>query len=44
MGFIILCIIYYLICKGVCAFFEIESFNKQALVYAIVGAIWRMIL
>jgi hypothetical protein len=44
MLFIILCVVYFLICKGVCKFFGIESFNKQALVFAIIGSIWRMIL
>ena len=44
MLFIILCIIYILVCQGICKAFAIESFNKRALVYAVVGAIWRMIL
>lgn len=43
MEFIIGCVIYILVCKGICNMFDITSFNKQALVYAIVGAVFRMI-
>lgn len=44
MEFIILCVVYILVCKGICKMFGIESFNKQALVFAIVGSIWKMII
>ena len=42
MAFIIGCIVYILICKGICNMLEITSFNKQALVYALVGAAFRL--
>lgn len=44
MGFIILCVIYIVVCEFICSMFNVESFNKKALVYAIVGAIWTNIL
>lgn len=44
MELIILCVVYILICKGICKIFDIESFNKQALVFAIVASIWKMIV
>ena len=39
MGFIISCIVYVVLCEGICNMLEIEGFNKKALVYAIVGCV-----
>ncbi len=44
MELLIFCAIYFLICKGICKMLGIESFSKQALVFAIVGSIWKMLL
>ena len=44
MEFVFMCVIYILVCKGICKLFGIESFNKQALIFAIVGSIWKMIV
>ena len=37
MGLIIGCIIYIVICEGICKLLEFDEFNKKAWVYAIVG-------
>lgn len=39
MGFIISCVIYVVICEGICKMIELEDFNKKAWVYAIVGVV-----
>ena len=43
MGFIVLCVIYIAVCKGICHLLNLEDLNKQAWVYAIVGAVWSFI-
>jgi CDP-diglyceride synthetase len=37
MGFIIGCVIYVLVCEGICKMLNLDEFNKKAWVYAIVG-------
>ena len=39
MGFIISCVIYVVICEGICKMLEREDFNKKAWVYSIVGVV-----
>ena len=44
MGFIIGCIIYIVVCEGICKMLDLDDFNKKAWVYAIVGVFGGFIL
>lgn len=44
MGFIISCIIYIVICEGICKMLDLEDFNKKAWVYAVVGVVGGFLL
>ena len=44
MGFIIGCIIYIVICEGICKMFDLEESNKMAWVYAVVGVVGGFLL
>ncbi len=44
MGFLIGCVIYIAICQIICKVLEIKTFNKQALVYAVVGSVGGFIV
>ncbi len=44
MGFIISCIIYIVICEGICKMLDLEEFNKKAWVYAVVGVVGGFLL
>ena len=39
MGFIIGCVVYILVCEGICNALDLSDFNKKAWVYAIVGVV-----
>ena len=39
MGFIISCVIYIVVCEGICNMLNLEKFNDKAWVYAIVGTV-----
>lgn len=44
MGFIIGCIVYLLVCEGICNMLDLDEFNKKAWVYAIVGCVGSFLL
>lgn len=44
MGFIIGCIVYVVICEGICKMLDLDEFNKKAWVYAIVGCVGSFLL
>ena len=44
MGFIIGCIVYVVVCEGICKMLELEEFNKKAWVYAIVGCVGSFLI
>lgn len=39
VGFIIGGVVYIGVCEGICSFMELDSFDKKAWVYAIVGMV-----
>lgn len=44
MGFIFSCIVYVVVCEGICKMLEFEEFNKKSWVYAIVGVVGGFII
>ena len=44
MEFIIGCIVYVVVCEGICNMLELDNFNKKAWVYAIVGCVGSFLI